>query len=655
MSSSAKRAGASAPARRVEFAQVGEQHGQLLLLAAQPEQGRVARHLLDQRRAEVVLEGRAQPTLLALADEVLVAEGDAVDHGQTGQRQQQVEPAAMAEEGPQIGAHDHADQHEKSEGRADRAAAARKAADHEPAQQHGRKPERQRKPRPDQEVLAQDVVDHRRMAREAGQIRDVGRAEVIADAGGTAADHDQLAGEVGGIDGAIEQAPDRDGLERPRAPVVDRDQQSLVGRQETAAERYALAEQQLDLVAADPEIVARRFERERRQVLIAERDHRPLEARRPVGVQGDVALAEPGGRRGEHRDRRQHAGRGLGRRRRPARRLPDDPDRRGRDRRRQRLAGVPGAGAERERQDDVAGALELAGELAVTVRALEQLLEPGVDLGRGRGRAAPLPAAQLGPQGLEGGGRHVPLLGLGQQQIERDGPGAGRGQAPHDLGDDPPAPRPAADLPEAPIVDRHQDDRRGGRPGRAQLEAEIEELALEAVDHGEAARGQVGKADGDGREQRRPEGRAPRAPHQLQDQGRLVLAMNASLRAAPQVLTACGGAPAGTVVPSPGRSTTSPARAGSALRTATRPASPTIAVASGWASAIHSVPRTEATAVLLSTSNTEWATSSWTSTRMMPRGTSSSAWRSACSGAYWNRLRSRSVAAPSVITDSSAS
>ena len=60
-----------------------------------------------------------------------------------------------------------------------------------------------------------------------------------------------------------------------------------------------------------------------------------------------------------------------------------------------------------------------------------------------------------------------------------------------------------------------------------------------------------------------------------------------------------GGVPASTVTPSPGPSVTSPGTAGSTLRTATSPSSATIAVAARPASAIHSVPRTEITAVLV--------------------------------------------------------
>ena len=101
LSSRTNSAGGSLAAEAGRVAQVGEQHRQLLLLAAELEQRRVARHLIDQSRAQIVLERRAQPALLALADEVFVQHDGRVQRHEREQRREQVEPEAPRE-GPEI-------------------------------------------------------------------------------------------------------------------------------------------------------------------------------------------------------------------------------------------------------------------------------------------------------------------------------------------------------------------------------------------------------------------------------------------------------------------------------------------------------------------------------------------------------------------------
>ena len=71
---------------------------------------------------------------------------------------------------------------------------------------------------------------------------------------------------------------------------------------------------------------------------------------------------------------------------------------------------------------------------------------------------------------------------------------------------------------------------------------------------------------------------------------------------------------------------------GSTLRTPTSPSSDTTAVASGWASAIHSVPRTEITAVLVCIWNPDGAATSPTTARTMPNDARTRKFRLSCSG-----------------------
>src|SRR5690606_42024324 len=194
-------------------------------------------------------------------------------------------------------------------------------------------------------------------------------------------------------------------------------------------------------------------------------------------------------------------------------------------------------------------------------------------------------------------------LGIGEPEIDADGRRAGRLQPGQRAGEHRTAPRPAADLADARVVDQHQRDvvRAGGLG--AQSETQIEQLRLDLLDGPRPTGRQVAEAEGERRQQGDAKRRQPRlAPDSGQKsvaQGTDVRSMNALRRASPQTVGAGGGVPASTVTPSPGPSVTSPGTAGSTLRTATSPPSDTIAVAARWTSAIHSVPRTEITAVLV--------------------------------------------------------
>ena len=236
---------------------------------------------------------------------------------------------------------------------------------------------------------------------------------------------------------------------------------------------------------------------------------------------------------------------------------PDDADRHRRDRRRQRLVRAPGA--ERERQDDVAGLLERA-------RRAAGRRPPDRAARRAAPRARPAAPHRPPARRARSSSRRPSSAAAGTSR--RSGSASSRSSAMVR------APAPARCLTIRAISPRLH----GQRPISRRLRSSIGTSTI-ASEGGPAGRSskrtsrswpsrlwttaepagrQIGEAGDDGREQRRPERRQPGEPSQLADQGRLVLAMKSFLRAAPQVWTACGGAPAGTVVPSPGSSTTSP-------------------------------------------------------------------------------------------------
>ena len=148
---------------------------------------------------------------------------------------------------------------------------------------------------------------------------------------------------------------------------------------------------------------------------------------------------------------------------------------------RARRDGVSRRAAERERQDDVARVLERTGEPLVAPGLFEQRGEPLLHPEGARRRSGPLPRAKRVSEGLERSRRHGPRLGIDQQQVERDRAGARPRQPPHHIRHDAAAPRPATDLANARIVDQDQDDGVRGRRGRAQSQAEIQELAFEGA------------------------------------------------------------------------------------------------------------------------------------------------------------------------------
>src|SRR5690606_24267597 len=147
-----------------------------------------------------------------------------------------------------------------------------------------------------------------------------------------------------------------------------------------------------------------------------------------------------------------------------------------------------------------------------------------------------------------------------------------------------------------------------GAERAADLEAQIEDLRLEIVEqrpargeqmHGDQRKRETGRKGGAGRPPPAAHGRHRRG------QGTLVAARRASIRRCDQRRTPVGTATAGTSVPSPARSRTLSIGAGALLETATAPSMTKMPVFSTEVWPMKSVPRTEAMAVVVSSSKRE--------------------------------------------------
>ena len=288
------------------IADVGEQHGQLALLAAEPQQRRIADHEVDQVGAQIVFERAADQALLALADQVAVGQHGEIDEGERRKRQEQVEPQAEPDEGQHVGGDETGGDQQEGRAGARHAAPSGGPADQHAGRDHGGEVDQHARLAAQQEVAAQDAVDHRRVALDLGHQAGERRDEAVAEAGGGAADQRDPVREQGrGL--AAQHGRGRDDGKAARPVVVDRQAHALVGRHEALAERDALAEHQPDAVAADAELPAGDLERERGQVVGAVGDHRILEALRAAAVERRVDVAEPGRRLAQLGDRREHA------------------------------------------------------------------------------------------------------------------------------------------------------------------------------------------------------------------------------------------------------------------------------------------------------------------------------------------------------------
>ena len=132
--------------------------------------------------------------------------------------------------------------------------------------------------------------------------------------------------------------------------------------------------------------------------------------------------------------------------------------------------------AERDRQKHIAELVDRRGEIAVGIvvhEAIERLAQIAVIRRRRHSGACGL--AQFRRNGL---------LGLGEQHVEHDDLRARGFEAPHRIGEEMAAQRPAAERVEALVVHHDDSDGRRRRPYAADAEAQIERRGLGAAQGG---------------------------------------------------------------------------------------------------------------------------------------------------------------------------
>jgi hypothetical protein len=352
-----------------------------------------------------------------------------------------------------------------------------------------------------QEPAGEEVRRDVRVLLDAGEHRaHRGHPEVVGPLRGGADEHDPVPERVGRRPAAQEVHRRDVGEGACRTGVVDQHPvPGVEGRDQVAdLERPPEVEPQRGRVhaAGDPD----RLHGERRVVAAAELEHRRLEPRGPVGVGHHRDVPELPRRGSEGRQGRDRA---AGPRRRVLAALLVVPEahqgrRQGGPRRlgrRARHAPRLGRGLERDRQDDAAARPDRRGQ-------------PGIRVARlGQGLELPLHRAPRGglrrPQGAEARlelPRRAQLaahLRLAQQDVERDHARARRGRPIDELGEHRARPRPAADLGETPLVDRHDRDRPARVAHAPEREVEVVEAGLERREEGRRQEEERQRGDAD--------------------------------------------------------------------------------------------------------------------------------------------------------------